>query len=270
MKEAHQFLLLFCLTLSACGSQEKGNEGAEGIVESRALPSDAEVLAKVYDNMYQVPDYFYIDERADTPRSYSLYHVKDISISYEICTDDYYKALASEVTDNDSRAVTGIYVGSYENDRYFEFIRELAAPSSIGNITDPTSPGYARIFKCSYIDRDGVDRNLRDGYAGILNMRPLTEEAVKIFSEYMWQFTFFWPARKTVLETFSSKRVDTYEHTLVLAFLTNQGTDKCDLIEIVDWVFTVNKADGTMTKEFIFLYRMESQLVNGIAQKCDA
>ncbi len=269
MKKAHKFLVFLWLGFSACGSVDTRNEGADGMTAARVFPSDDEVLAKVYDNTYQVPDYFYIDERADTPRSYSFYHVKDASISYELCTDDYYEALAWEAADNDSRAVNGDYVGPYENDRYFEFNRQLSYPDSIGNITDPTSPGFARVFKCSYVNRDGVDRNLRDGYAGILNIRPLTEEVIRTFSEYMWQFTFYWPARKNVLETFSAEQENTYQHTLLLAFLTNQGTNKCDLIEVVDWVFTVDKTDGQITKEFIYLYRMEAQLVNRIPQKCD-
>ncbi len=87
--------------------------------------------------------------------------------------------------------------------------------------------------------------------------------------EYMWQFTFFWPARKTVLDSFSYERADTYQHSLMLAFVTIQGIDKCDLVEVVEWVFTVEKDNGQVTKEFTLLYQFEAQLINGLPDKCD-
>ncbi len=181
-----------CLALSACGDEE--GESSDDTL--RTYPPDEEVIAKAYNNTYNVPEGFLVDERANTTRSYTLYHVKDPSVSYELCTDNYAEASAWESADNFSRAVNGVYVDSYENDRYFEFIRELAYPDSIGNITDSTSPGFSRIFKCGYVNRDGVDRNLRDGYAGTLNVQPLSEGSISTFVEYMWQFTFFWPAQK--------------------------------------------------------------------------
>jgi hypothetical protein len=232
-------------------------------------PPDEEVMAKAYDSTYNGPEGFFVDERANTTRSYSMYHVQDTSVSYELCSDDYAEAAAWESADNESRSVNGVYVDSYENDRYFEFIRELDYPNGIGNITDPTSPGFSRIFKCSYVDRDGVDRNIRDGYAGTLVVQPRSGEVIRTFVEYMWQFTFFWPARKTVLDSFSEQLAETYQHTLMLAFVTNQGFDKCDLVEVVDWIFTVDKDDGQVTKEFKLIYQFDAELVNGTPQKCE-
>lgn len=265
MKRYQPFIALCSLGLAAC----PGPETTDSSAQARVFPSDDEVIAKVYDTRYQVPDYFYVDERADTPSSYTFYHVKDASVSYELCTDDFQQALAWEAADNKSRFVQGYYVGSVANDRYFEFIRELSYTDGVGNIADPTSPGFARVFKCSYVSRDGVDRNIRDGYAGVLNTRPLSKDVIRTFTEYMWQFTFFWPARKKVLQTFFTETESAYQHTLMLVFATNQGVDKCDLIEVVDWVFSVDKNDGHVTKEFRLLYDMEARLVdNSIPQKC--
>ena len=265
MKRYQPLIALCSLGLAAC--LEYGT--TDGSEQAWVFPNDDEIIAKVYNNLYQVPDYFYVDERADTPASFTFYHVKDPSTSYELCTDDHYQALEWETADNDSRVVNGYYVGSYENDRYFEFIRELNNTSGVGNITDPTSPGFARVFKCSYVNRDGVDRNLRNGYAGTLNVRALSKDVIRTYAEYMWQFTFFWPAKKKVLETFSTETDSAFQHTLLLAFMTKQGADQCDLIEVVDWVFSVDKNDGHITKEFRFLYDIEARLVdNGIPQKC--
>ena len=269
MKARYLFLVLSVLAVSACRSTDAGDEASKNIVQGRAFPTDEQVFARAYDNLYQVPEYFYVDERADTPKSHTVYHVKDASVSYELCTDNYYQAFDWETADHDSRAVKGDYVSSYENDRYFEFTRELSYTSGVGNIIDSTSPGFARIFKCSYVNRDGVDRNIRDGYAGTLNVRPLSKEVIRTYTEYMWQFTFFWPAQKKVLETFSSETGAAFQHTLLLAFATKQGTDQCDLIEVVDWVFSVDKESGQITKEFRLLYDMEAQLVNGVPVRCE-
>jgi hypothetical protein len=265
MKRLSGLFAISCLAICACGTE---GESASNEA-SQAVPSDEEVMAMAYDSTYTVPANFFADERADTTRSFTIYHVKDESISYELCSNDYAEAAAWESADNASRSVNGVYVESYENDRYFEFVRELDYPDGVGNITDPTSPGFSRVFKCSYVNRDGVDRNLRGGYAGTLNVRPLSEEAIRTFTEYMWQFTFFWPAQKTVLGSFSDERADAYQHTLTLAFVTNRGIDNCDLVEVVDWVFTVDKTDGQVTKGFNLRYQFNAELVNGAPRKCE-
>ncbi len=266
MKRVLGILAIMCLELCAC-SIDKATGSDDTL---RVYPLDKEVMAKAYDNTYNIPDGFFVDERADTTRSYTLYHVKDASVSYELCSDYFDEALSWESADNENRSVNGEYVDSYENNRYFEFVRELTYPDSLGNITGPTSPGFSRVFKCSYVNRDGVDRNLLNGYAGTLNVRPLNEEAMRIFVEYMWQFTFFWPAQKTVLDSFSDEQTSVYEHTLMLAFVTNRGFDKCDLIEVVDWVFAVDKENGRMTKEFKLLYQFDAEVVNGVPQICES
>lgn len=265
MKWVCGVLTICCMMLWGCRPDDAMGPAST----ARVLPSDEDVMVMAYDIAYNVPETFFVDERAATSGSYTVYHVKDESASYELCTDDYAEALAWESADNDNRAVNGVYVDSYENERYFEFVRELAYPDGIGNIPDPTSPGFSRVFKCSYVDRKGVDRNLRNGYAGTLNRRPMSNEVMRDFTEYMWQFTFFWPAQKKVLDVFSEERAETHEHTLLLAFVTNRGSDKCDLIEVVDWVFIVDKSDGHLTKEFRPLYEFGAELANGSPRKCE-
>ena len=153
MKFTTPSLLTILEIAAACGgsgssdsnlSQQNSSTGPDYI-----LPSDADILAKAYDVNYSVPDAFYVDERAETTRSYTIHHVLDESNSYELCSDDLVEAQALEEADNRSRAVNGYYVTSHETDRYFEFVRELAYTQDVGNIDEITSPGYARIFKCS-------------------------------------------------------------------------------------------------------------------------
>lgn len=261
-------LIVCCLLMSGCRYEAPDESGQNVAVVANALPSNDEVLSKAYDSTYQVPENFYVDERADTPETYSLYHVKDQSLSYELCSNDYIEAEMWEAADNDGRAVNGDIISSVENSRYFEFVRALSYPDSIGNVPDPTSPGFSRVFKCSYVNRDGADRNLLDGYAGQLNIRPLSKDVIRTYSEYMWQFTFFWPARKKVLDSYSTQTADSFKHTLVLAFISNQGTNRCDMIEVVDWVFSVDKSSGEISKSFRPVYQMEAELENGTPYEC--
>ena len=231
-------------------------------------PADEEIVRKVYDSTYRTPSSFYVDERADTDGSYTVYHVKDPSLSYELCTDSQSEAAEWEAADNDVRAVSGELVDQTENDRYFEFERDNYYPDSIGNISDPTTPGFSRVFKCAYVNRDGVDRNIRNGYAGVLNRRPISAQIVRDFSEYLWQFTFFWPARAVVLDTKSQENDSVVKHTLVLALATSQGTDACDRIDVVDWTFSADRESGEVTKDFLVIRSLYADVVNGVPAPC--
>lgn len=264
MKRLKALVALCCCALAAC----QGGGGTDAPVVSasvagaRPFPSDAEILSKAYDPLFQVPENFLIDERAGMSQSISLHHVKNDSGDYELCTDDFSQALAWETTDNENAAVQGAFTGSIETSRYFEFIRELSSNTAIDNIAAPTSPGFARVFKCTFVNRDGVNRHSRNGDAGTLNTAALSIATIQYFTEYMWQFTFFWPATKTVLETFSAETAVAYQHTLLLAFLTNRGTDSCDLVEVVNWTFSVDKISGRMIKNFMPVYDLEARLDN--------
>ena len=227
------------------------------------VPSNAKIAQLIYDSSYTVPDGFFVDG------SYTVHHVLDESFSYELCTDDYATALAWEEADNASRNVQGYYVESFENERYFEFARELSYTDDVGNISDVTSPGFARVFKCSNINRDGVDRNLLTGYAGTLNAHPLDAESVRVFAEYLWQFTFFPVSRKKVIESYSIQTGEVLRQTLVLAFATTQGVDRCDRIEIAEWSFGADRASGEIDKTFTSLRAFEAKLENGAVVVCD-
>ncbi len=189
--------------------------------------------------------------------------------SFERCTDDFSEALAWEDADNASRAVQGRFVGTVENDRYFEFARELSYGASIGNIGDIVSPGFARVFKCSDTQREGVDRNLHDGYAGRINARPLTDETVRVFTEYLWQFTFFPTARKKVLASTGSATPDALERTLLLGFALSGGANGCDRIELVEWTFSTDRQSGETNKSWQLLDEFSARLQNGSPVLCD-
>lgn len=271
MKLSTQLLVPVLVAVAACGGSGTATTGQDGIDPgSQALvtPADAEILSMVYDNEYSVPNGFYVDERAETVRSYTVHHVLDASNSYELCSDDLVEAQALEAEDNRSRAVNGYYVTSYENERYFEFVRELSYTSDVGNIADITSPGYGRVFKCGHTNRNGVDRTLLDGYAGKLSTEHLNGAALRIFTEYLWQFTFINVASKKVVASYASANGLAPGHTLLLALLTRQGDGACDRVDVIEWRFTANKDSGQITREFETLRSFGASLSNGIPAFC--
>lgn len=270
MKFTTVSLLPVLAIAAACGgsgaSDSLDSAQTKSAVPTVAIPSNAEILGRVFDNDRTVPDGFFVDELVATnTRSYTVHHVLDTSNSYELCSDDLVEAQAWEQADNDSRSVSGYYVSSYENERYFEFVRELSYDQDIGNINEPTSPGYARVFKCSHTNRDGVDRSLVNGFSGMLAANALDKTLLREFTEYLWQFRFFNVSRKVVLESYS---VSDTRHTLLLAFLVNQGAQLCDRIDVIEWRFSAHPQTGSVSKEFETVRSFTVTLNNGSPQFC--
>jgi hypothetical protein len=272
MKVSTQSLLPVLAIVAACGGSAPANlEQPAGDNGDRAfvLPSDEDILAKAYDSNYSVPDGFFIDERVETTRSYTVHHVLDDSNSFEICSNDLVAAQALEAADNESRAVNGYYVTSYENERYYEFVRELAYTQDVGTIADITSPGYARVFKCDHTNRDGVDRALLDGYTGRLNAAGLDSATLREFTEYLWQFTFFNVTAKKVIESYASTGASTMQHTLLVALLVNQGTGACDRVDVIEWRFSAEPSNGEISRRFELLHSFEATLSEGEPTFCE-
>lgn len=270
MKLSTLSLLPILVVAAACGGSGSADPGKTGANERQdiALPDDADILAKAYDSNYSVPADFFVDERASTTRSYTIHHVLDESGSFELCSDDLVQAQAWEAADNAARAVSGYYVTSYENERYFEFVRELAYTGDVGNISEPTSPGYARVFKCSHTRRDGVDRTLVDGYAGHIPGQRIGAATLRDFTEYLWQFTFFNVSHKKVIDSYAAPASAGLQHTLLLAFVINQGTAACDRIDVIEWRHTADMTTGDISRRFDTVRSFEATLVDGIPTLC--
>lgn len=272
MKISFQSLIPILACAAACGGSGSTDSTPAEILtassEAYSLPSDATILAKAYDNSYSVPDGFFVDPRAETTRSYTVHHVLDESNSFEVCSDDIVEAQELEDADNSSRAVNGYFVTSHETERYFEFVRELAYTQDVGNISDVTSPGYARIFKCAHTNRNGVDRSLLNGYSGRVNAEPLNAATLREFTEYLWQFRFFNTTHKKVISSHGSGRGSMLQHTLLLALVHNQGQDACDRVDVVEWRFSTNTSSGEISREYETLRSFEATISAGTPTIC--
>ncbi|MGI9238415.1 MAG: hypothetical protein ACR2QZ_13525 [Woeseiaceae bacterium] len=272
MKFSTQLLIPILAIAAACGGSGSTDSTPTEMQTTSSgaysLPSDTEILAKAYDNNYSVPDGFFVDPRAETTRSYTVHHVLDESNSFEVCSDDFVEAQALEEADNSSRAVNGYFVTSLDTERYFEFVRELAYTQDVGNINDVTSPGYARIFKCTHTNRDGVDRSLLNGYSGRINPDRLDAASLREFTEYLWQFRFFNTTHKKVISSHGSGGNSTLQHTLLLVLVHNQGQDSCDRIDVVEWRFSAATSSGEISREYETLRSLEARLSAGIPTIC--
>lgn len=273
MRISKQWLVPLLSIAAACGGSGSTSPGgavtnAAAVHGAPPMPTEQDIAAKLYDNSYSVPAGFYVDERATTGRSYTLHHLLDDSASFELCSDDFGVAMAWEEADNAERSVQGYFVAAYENPRYFEFARELSYDNDVGNVGDITSPGFARVFKCRNTSRDGVDRQQLNGFAGMLNAQPLSADSIRVFAEYLWQFTFFPNSRKKVIATYATQDDTALQHTLRLAFATSQGSGQCDLVEVVDWQYSVERLSGEVSRRFTVLHRFEARHQAGISSIC--
>ena len=235
---------------------------------TKTLPSNEIIMSRAYDPGYNVPANFFVDDRASETRSYTVHHVLDISRSYEVCSDDVVEATDWEQADNASRAVSGPLVAIHETDRYYEFVRELSYDDDVGNVGEPTSPGFGRVFKCSHTNRSGVDRNLLDGYSGIRNADPMTAGEIRDFTEYLWQFRFFNVKHKVVIDSYGEDAQGGQAHTLLLALVHSQGANNCDRVELIEWQFMADTLSGEVTRTFEVVREFEAEIVGGVPSIC--
>jgi hypothetical protein len=136
----------------------------------------------------------------------------------------------------DNAALTGTEITT----QYFEFDRLRAG----------TPQGYLRqrIYKCAWLSRSTVNLQASSGDAGILNMRPLDAAALKLVSEYLWQFTTYNNFGNVVLSSTGAPGNSSLTHSLIIATMTRAGSiGSCDTINVVDWKHSVNTSTGEMT-----------------------
>ena len=110
-----------------------------------------------------------------------------------------------------------------------------------------------------------MDRNLLDGYSGRINAERLDAATLREFTEYLWQFRFFSASQKKVIDSYSTAQL---QHTLLLAFVINQGADSCDRVDVVTWHFRADAASGDVSRRFEPLHSFEATLSGGVPSFC--
>lgn len=238
--------LALCLVVAAgCNDQAASPlpESFQAQDDQRAAQFDDQtVLGKVYATQISVPAGFALEPPALTGQSYTLRHLrsKDIepwnSLTFELCSDDMNQALGWSDSANAGAAQAAVTTVE-ERDTLFQITRQ-----------DTTNVTFHRVFKCSYLNRDGVDPMASSGPAGILELGDEPALDLRKLTEYLWQFSPYSNPGAAVLASRGSVEAEGWSHTLYLARRIAGGgqTQGCDRIERIDWRHTVN-SDGILT-----------------------
>jgi hypothetical protein len=185
-----------------------------------------------------------------------------IGATYEMCTND----LAQAIEWSEKQATwQGQYSDLAEvgNDtRYFELVRVPRA--------DVTAMIRHRIFRCDYVDRAGSDLRSDSGAAGAMNQRPLTAVELAKLSEYLWQFTMFNNSDYAVESSSTTVNGSLLVHTIRMGQLVRGASGSCDTVQLLDWVHTMNSADGSLSRSLSNVRNFKVQSNSSLAQSCAA
>lgn len=233
--------LMTGLAVSSCGS----NDIALPADDLAALPAaDAQIATALYAGTPRTPTGFLTDPAPPSYAQVTTYHLKTSQVAapsattHELCTDDWSTALAwSEEVAAQANPYLDL-VGNDSTPSYFEF----------GRVPRGTTDQYVRqrVYRCAYLDRAGVELSAADGFAGIVNARPLDAAALRELVEYLWRFTSYNNAGHVVLESTAS--LPGPAHSLRLASLERGAAGvSCDRVIVREWSYTANESTGALT-----------------------
>jgi hypothetical protein len=124
-----------------------------------------------------------------------------------------------------------------------------------------------RVFRCSYLDRTGVDTTAAAGFSGMLNVRPIDATALRELSEYLWRFTTYNNADHAVVAS-EPRNAAELGHALTIASLERgAGGASCDRIVLRDSILSVDLFTGALQRATVFVRefgaRQEGSLLVG-------
>ena len=257
------------LACAACGGGAEGVPAAPtAIADSRPIDSsDLEIAQLLYADTQRTPSGFHVDSAPTESGYVATSHLKNVDLPdasnaapYELCSDDWTTALSwsDQVA---AASVASILTDTNTTTSYYEFGR-----------TRPGTPaGYvrARVYRCSYLDRTGVDLNHATGAAGKLNQRPLTATELQLLAEYLWQFTAYNNYGSAVLKSSGTRSNSGLQHSLIIALLTSAATGGCDRISVFDWTHSADAQTGQLDLDTRSLWDFGAHLVAGQVKLCN-
>lgn len=266
--------------LTSCGGGGGGSSGApqsatpppsSAPISTRSVSqSDLEIANAIYAGAPRTPEGFYEDVGPSGSEYVATAHLKTNDIGaasvsdplHELCTDDWTEALGWSETHAQSASDYADLVATDEETRYFEFGRVRAGA--------PDLYVRQRVFKCAYVDRADADLRATEGPAGQLNMRPLSADELRTFSEYVWQFTSYNNFGHAVLNSSGSSSAATLTHTLYIASLVRKGISAtCDRIDVLAWRHTLDTTTGALTLDVDTEFSFGAREGTGFIELCD-
>jgi hypothetical protein len=152
------------------------------------------------------------------------------------------------------------FVGNESTDRYFEFDR---VPRG-----QPDRYVRMRVYRCSYLDRAGVDATATAGFAGVLNVRPLDAAVLREINEYLWRFTLFNNAEHAVIASEARPALG-LAHALTIASLERADAGaSCDRITLRDSILTVDSGTGELQRTAAFVREFRARREGSLIVEC--
>jgi hypothetical protein len=231
------------------------------------LPADAEIADLLYTDRRRVPAGFHVDSTRSDAVYATLAHLRNTDLDaaatppHELCATEFGTALQWSETVAAAQPVYGDLVGNDVTARYYEFTRRLR--------TTPARTAVARVYRCEYLDRAGVDLRAASGPAGRLGPAARTPAELQSLGEYLWAFTDDNNAGRVVLRSTAGGDAVDVVHSIVLARLVRAGTPTdCDRVELWRLELRATQASGTLTRSATLHRTFGARRVGGVAQTC--
>jgi hypothetical protein len=228
-----------------------------------ALPSDLEIADLLYTDRQRVPPGFHVEAARQDDVYATIAHLRNTDLDAaatpprELCAGDFATALQWSESVAAAQPVYGDLVGNASTARYHEFTRRLRST--------PARTAIARVYRCEYLDRAGVDLRAPTGPAGRLGLAAWTADELQWLGEYLWTFTDDNNAGRTVLHS----APDGDRHALVLARLARAGVaSDCDRVELWRVELRAERATGALTRSATLQRAFGARRVQGVVQAC--
>lgn len=256
-------VLCALIACAGCNEQSPSPPAAQSQTSTpSAQPGNDAILGKVYAAHVSVPVGFYRERDLYPGQSYTLRHLRTVDLdssqtpASELCTDDMVQALtwSDQVMANPTVLITTVE----ERDGWYEIVRQ--------GQNDLTRH---RVFKCAYLNRDGVNPAATAGPAGKLGRLTEPSATLRELSEYLWQFSLYSNPGAAVLASVGATETGGWTHTLELAVLTTGAgqTSGCDLVQRIDWQHHLDPA-GILTTSREIQSEFEARLTPSGPQTC--
>jgi FlaG/FlaF family flagellin (archaellin) len=260
-------LVAVIVYLNGCG----GGDSVPSSPNNTQQAADLATAQKVYTGTPRTPAGFYADPApVGVTGTVATTHLKNSDLAsaavgaaaFELCNDD----MAQTTAWSEGKST---FMGSYAdlvdvtgNARYWELTRVPRA--------DVSARLRHRVFKCSYVNRSGLDPATDSGPAGTLNQRPLDGASLKDLTEYLWHFTAFDNADHVVLDSAAGTAPSGFlAHVITMARLTRATiASDCDRIDVLRWTHSANTATGALSRQLDTLRTLAARRVNGLVELC--
>lgn len=269
--------------VSACGGG--GEDSSEGAAQASApphqsapsapaavnadpapLPSQLEIAGLLYSDRQRTPVGFLAAHVAPAQGYVATVHLKNVAAAdlsqplHELCTEDWNQALQWADAAAARSAEPSDLVENNTTAAYFEFVR--VSRLSAQAVT------RQRVFRCDYVDRDGVDLRDGEGYAGVFNVDAAGARELRDLSEYLWSFTPYNNFGHVVLRSAGTSRAGGLEHTLTLARLVRGAAGACDEVEVLEWRHSYDSASASLALDVETISRFRARALGAHVEVC--